>query len=91
VKIKGTCRRCGREFLVEQALDSGGKCPWCGQSFQADYAAVLVEALRTAEASGQKLENALEKVLEMRPAFRLDEESVVGDIRGYLERLQKGT
>jgi len=59
VKIKGTCRRCGREFLVEQVIRNGGECPWDGKPFQADYAVVLVDSLRDAESAGNTLENAL--------------------------------
>jgi hypothetical protein len=65
VKIKGTCRRCGREFFVEQVRENGGLCPWDGKPFQADYAAVLVDALV------------------------LDERSVLDEIRGHLERLER--
>jgi hypothetical protein len=46
VKIKGTCKRDDRAFMVEQVVDLGGECPWDGQPFNADYAAVLVESLR---------------------------------------------
>ncbi|HEX4941966.1 MAG TPA: hypothetical protein VFW51_05490, partial [Actinomycetota bacterium] len=48
MKIKGTCKRDGREFFAEQVVASGGECPWDGQPFNADYAAVLVESLRAA-------------------------------------------
>jgi hypothetical protein len=89
VKIKGTCRRCGRDFLVEQVLENGGECPWDGQPLQADYAAVLVEALRQAEDSGNTLENALEKVADVKPAMVIDKESVLGRLRQYLERLEQ--
>lgn len=89
MKIKGTCRRCGREFLVEQVVQNGGKCPWDGKPFQPDYAAVLVEALRAAEAAGNTLENALEKTADMNPAFVLHPNSVLNEIRQHLERLEK--
>jgi hypothetical protein len=89
VKIKGTCRRCGREFLVEQVLENGGACPWDGRPFQADYAAVLVEALRAAVDAGNTLENALEKIADLRPALILDKESVLGRIRESIDRLEE--
>lgn len=89
MKIKGTCRRCGREFLIEQVLQSGGKCPWDGKPFQSDYAAVLVEALRAAEAAGSTLENALEKTADIDPAFVLHADSVLSLVRQHLERLEK--
>jgi hypothetical protein len=84
VKIKGTCDNCDREFLVEQVLETGGSCPWCGRSFQADYAAVLVEALRSAESAGATLENALEKVAEVHPKFELDSDSVLDGLKASL-------
>jgi hypothetical protein len=89
VKIKGTCRRCGREFFVEQVIQNGGECPWDGKSFQADYAAVLVDSLRQAENAGGTLENALQKVADLEPDFVLDAESVLEQIRGDLERLER--
>ena len=89
MKIKGTCRRCGREFLVEQVIQNGGRCPWDGKPFQADYAVVLVDSLRDAEAAGNTLENALEKVADIEPEFVLDIDSVIGRIREHLERLER--
>jgi hypothetical protein len=89
VKIKGTCRRCGREFYVEQVIQNGGECPWDGKSFQADYAAVLVDSLRQAENAGSTLENALQKVADLEPEFVLDAESVLEQVREDLERLER--
>ncbi|HYU92214.1 MAG TPA: hypothetical protein VEN95_01850 [Actinomycetota bacterium] len=89
MKIKGTCRRCGREFLVEQVIGNGGRCPWDGKPFQADYAVVLVDSLRDAETAGNTLENALEKVADIEPEFVLDIDSVIGRIREHLERLER--
>ena len=89
MKIRGTCRRCGRDFLVQQVLESQGHCPWCGQPFQPQYTAVLAEALQQAEAAGSSLENALEKIAGMDPALVLDEASVLGESREHLERLRE--
>jgi hypothetical protein len=89
VKIKGTCRHCGREFLVEQVLENGGKCPWDGKPFQTDYAVVLVDSLRDAGAAGNTMENALEKVADLEPEFVLDVDSVLGMLREHLERLER--
>lgn len=86
MKIKGTCKRDGRDFLAEQVIDRGGECPWDGQPFNADYAAVLVESLRQAERAGTELERALERVAALHPAFTLDEESVLGELRRHLDR-----
>jgi hypothetical protein len=89
VKIKGTCRRCGRDFLVEQVLENGGLCPWDGKPFRPDYAVVLVDALRDAENAGNTLENALEKIADLQPAFVLHEDSVLAKQRNELERLER--
>lgn len=89
MKIKGTCRRCGREFLVDQVLRNGGECPWDGQPFQPDYAVVLVDALRDAQSAGGTLENALEKIADLEPEFVLDVDSVLAQLRGHLERLER--
>jgi hypothetical protein len=89
VKIRGTCTRDGREFLVEQAVANGGKCPWDGEPFQADYAVTLVDALREAEEFGGRLEDALERVADLHPAFSLDRESVLAGLRAQLERVEK--
>jgi hypothetical protein len=87
VKIKGTCKRDGREFLAEQVIAAGGRCPWDGEPFQADYAVLLVNALREAEAAGARLEAALAKVADMRPDFSLDEGSILGPLRTHLDLL----
>lgn len=86
MKIKGTCKRDGRDFFAEQVVDLGGECPWDGQPFNADYAGVLVESLRDAERAGSELERALERVAALHPAFTLDEESVLGAVRHQLDR-----
>jgi hypothetical protein len=86
VKIKGTCKRDGRDFLAEQVIDLGGECPWDGEPFNADYAAVLVESLRAAERAGTELERALERVAALHPAFTIDDDSVLGELRRHLDR-----
>ena len=88
MKIRGTCTRCGRDFLVQQVLDSQGHCPWCGRAFQPHYTAVLAEALQQAELAGSRLEGALEKIAGMDPALVLDEETILGQPRAHLERLR---
>jgi hypothetical protein len=89
VKIKGTCLHCGREFLAEQVIENGGRCPWDGKSLQSDYTAVLVEALIQAEAAGNTLENALEKIADVEPTMVLDQASVLTTIREHLDRLER--
>ena len=86
MKIKGTCKRDGRDFFVEQVIDLGGECPWDGQPFNADYAPVLVESLIAAERAGTEFARALERIASIHPAFTLDEESVLGEIRRQLDR-----
>ena len=90
MKIKGTCKRCGREFLVEQVIRNGGRCPWDGKPFQGDYAVVLVDALADAESAGNTLENALEKLADLEPEFVLDQASVLDQVRSHLDRLERG-
>jgi hypothetical protein len=89
VKIKGTCKRDGREFFAEQVVGLGGECPWDGQPFNADYAAVLVESLREAERLGTGLERALERLASLHPAFTLDEESVLAGLKNQLGRFRR--
>jgi len=89
VKIKGTCKRDGREFMVEQVVASGGECPWDGEPFQSDYAVTLVNALREAEEAGSKLEQALEQVADLRPEFTLQAGSVLGSLKTSIERLEQ--
>ncbi|HEX6230702.1 MAG TPA: hypothetical protein VF029_03215 [Actinomycetota bacterium] len=89
MKIKGTCRRCGREFLVDQVIGNGGTCPWDGKPFQADYAVVLVDALRDAQDAGSTLENALEKIADLEPEFVLDMSTILDQIREHVERLER--
>lgn len=89
MKIKGTCARCGREFLAQQVIESHGHCPWCGQAFNRDYTAVLSTALRTADAAGTALESTLEQLAGMNLAMTLDEESVVGSLRESLRSARR--
>jgi hypothetical protein len=89
VKIKGTCRRCGREFLIEQVMENGGRCPWDGEPFQADYAATLVEALREVDEAGNQLEESLNRIADLHPALLLDKESILSSLRATLERLEE--
>ncbi|MEX1047046.1 MAG: hypothetical protein WD757_01155 [Actinomycetota bacterium] len=91
MKIKGTCLFCTREFLVDQLFENGGHCPWCGKSFQKDYAAVMVDQLKMAQSAGETLENALEKLAELHPWFELDRDSVLSEIDGYLGALSGGS
>ena len=88
MKIKGTCRRDGREFLIEQVVENGGRCPWDGEPFQADYAATLVEALREADEAGNQLEGSLDRIADLHPALVLDKESILASLRANLERLE---
>jgi hypothetical protein len=89
VKIKGTCKRDRREFMAEQVIAAGGECPWDGEPFNADYAVTLVNALRDAEDAGTKLEQALEQIADLQPAFTLDAQTVLGGLSASLERLQQ--
>jgi hypothetical protein len=89
VKIKGTCKRDGRGFMAEQAIASGGRCPWDGEPFRADYAVTLVNALRDAEQAGTKLERALEQLADLRPEFTLEADSLIGPLQSQLARLEQ--
>jgi hypothetical protein len=89
VKIKGLDKRNEREFLVEQAIESGGTSPWDGRPFSSDYAVTLVNALRTAQEAGAKLEEALEQIADIRPDFTLDLQSVIGPLSASIERLNQ--
>ncbi len=89
MKIRGTCKRDGRDFMVEQVVASGGACPWDGEPFQPDYAVTLVNALRDAEEAGTRLEQALEKLADLRPEFSLRSGSVIEHVQTQLARLQK--
>jgi hypothetical protein len=50
---------------------------------------VLVESLREAERLGSGLVRALERVASLHPAFTLDEESVLGELRNQLGRFHR--
>jgi hypothetical protein len=89
VKIKGTDKATGREFLAEQVIESGGASPWDGRPYTTDYAVTLVNALRDAEEAGTRLEEALMQIADLRPRFTLDESSVIGPLREHLDRLQR--
>jgi hypothetical protein len=87
VKIKGTCRRCGRDVFAEQIVASGGRCPWDGEPFNPNYAVVLVDALKAAEEAGTALEQALEQVASLQPEFTLDRDSVTAGVSATIAQL----
>ena len=89
MRIKGTCKRCGREFLADQVIDDGGRCPWDGEPFTADYALVLVDALRAAQMFGTRLERALEEIADIHPAFTLDRDTVLGALNRSVASLEQ--
>jgi hypothetical protein len=87
VKIKGICKRDGRDVLADQIVASGGRCPWDGEPFQSDYAVTLVNALREAEEAGTRLEQALEQIADLKPEFTLSSASIIGPLQDQLGRL----
>ncbi len=89
MKINGTCRRDGRDFMAEQVVLAGGGCPWDGEPFNADYAVTLVDALRDAQRAGNELEGALAKLADLSPELTLSQESIFAPLRAQLDRLQK--
>lgn len=89
MKIRGIDKRSGREFMVEQVIESGGASPWDGRPYSADYAVTLVNALRDAEEAGAKLEEALEQIADLAPGFTLDKGSVLGPLQEHLSRLEQ--
>jgi predicted nucleic acid-binding Zn-ribbon protein len=90
VKIRGTCTNCGREFLPEQVIESGGHCPWCGKAFNRDYTALLVQALRQADQAGDALEAALKDMASIDElAMDVDEESVLEPLRDALRAVRR--
>ena len=89
MKIMGTCKRDGRDFMADQVIDAGGACPWDGEPFSADYAVVLVNALRDAEGAGTRLEQALDRVAAVNPDFTIHAETVLGSLKSALDRLEQ--
>jgi transposase len=89
MKIKGTCARCGREFLAQQVIQGHGHCPWCGQAFNRDYTAVLSQALQEAEVAGNRLQDALQQIAGLELAMELDDETVLGPIRDELRAARR--
>ena len=67
-----------------------GTCERDGREFFAEQVVDLGgESLREAERLGSGLERALERVASLHPAFTLDEESVLGELRKQLGRLHR--
>jgi hypothetical protein len=89
VKIRGTCQNCGRDFLSQQVVESGGHCWHCGKPYQPHYTAVFAEAIQRAEIAGAALEASLEKLAGMEPAIVIDEESVLPPLQAHLEAIRK--
>ena len=88
MKIRGTCQNCGRDFLSQQVMESGGHCWNCGKPYQPHYTAVFVEAVAQAEIAGSALEAALEKLAGMEAAVVLDEDTVIAPLKAHLETVR---
>jgi len=91
VKIRGTCGHCGREFVAEQVVASGGACPWCGEPFNPDYGGTIVDVLRDADVAGTALERSMNALADLAPSMTLAEGSVLGEIRRQLARIGSPT
>ena len=77
MKLKGTCTRCGREFLAEEVVQRHGHCPNCGRAFNGDYTAHLAQALQRVEGAANALHDALEDLASMELTMDIDEGSIV--------------
>ena len=88
MKIRGTCQNCGRDFLTQQVLASGGHCWNCGNPYQPHYTAVFTEAIEQAELAGSALEAALERLAGMEPAIVLDEDTVLPALQAHLAAIR---
>ena len=90
MRIKGTCTNCGREFMPEQVVASGGHCPWCGKAFDRDYTSLLVHALQQAQRAGDDLDAALQQIADLdEVAMSIDEESILQPLREALRRIRR--
>ena len=89
MKIGGTCRTCGRDVTGDQMVREGGVCPWCGTPFSANYAPTFVTAVREAQEAGTRLERAMESLADLTPEVRIDEGSVLGEVRRHLARIDR--
>ena len=90
MRIKGTCLNCGRDVLVQQIVDAGGHCPWCGIAFHKDYTSMIVNELVRAEQAGSQFEDALEQVAEIEGIhLSLDAESIVSPLREALRTMRR--
>lgn len=90
MRLKGTCLNCGRDVLVQQIVDAGGHCPWCGIAFNKDYTAIVVRELVRAEATGDQFQDALEQIAEIEGLrLSIDPESVVEPLRDPLRAMRR--
>jgi hypothetical protein len=89
LKIKLVHTECGREILVHQLPESQGHCPWDGDPISRDYTAVLSSSLEAAEAAGNALEAALDRVAGLGGRMTLDEDSLIGVLRAQIDRVNR--
>jgi surfactin synthase thioesterase subunit len=69
---------------------AGAHCPWCGRAFDADYTALLVQALQQARRAGDELQAALDQMADIEElAMQIDEESVLEPLRDALRRIRR--
>ena len=94
MKIKGSCRNCGRDFPIDLLLVDPrrtGHCPFCGVPIDQHYGAQLVEALEQLQRVGTIMTATLKKVESFGPNLEIDAESVLGPIRSALEARERAS
>ena len=94
MKIKATCMNCGEELLLSQLLEGPvlqGECPWCGVILAPDYTELLLPTVRRLEVAGTEFESALGRLRGGWARFRIDRESILGELERLLDEHERAT
>jgi hypothetical protein len=87
VKIEGRCRNCGREFPIDLVLappETAGRCPFCAKPLDAEYHALLVEALTKLQLIGSQMQTILERAKAVGENLEINADTVLTPIRAAL-------
>jgi hypothetical protein len=87
VQINAWCGRCGQQFALTEVLvpPRTGQCPRCGESFAADYTAVVAAATQSFSSAAEQLSAAGDALRDMAPRLHIDTVDLGEQLRSALD------
>ena len=89
MKIKGTCKRCGRDVFAEQIVAAGGACPWDGEPFNPITPSCSSRRCARPRPPARDSRPRCEEIAALRPAFTIEASSVLGKLQAAIAGLSR--